>query len=67
MKTAVLDSCAMLALFLDEPGAEKMEQLFHSRIRGRPPRFHQRRQLGGGALQNGTQTRQGRLRNRAPV
>ena len=29
MKTAVLDASAVLALFLDEPGAEKMEHLFH--------------------------------------
>ena len=30
MKTTVLDACALLALFQDEPGAEKMEQLFHA-------------------------------------
>jgi predicted nucleic acid-binding protein len=28
VKTTVLDACALLALFLDEPGAEKMEFLF---------------------------------------
>ena len=28
MKSAVLDSCALLALFFDEPGAEKMELFF---------------------------------------
>jgi PIN domain nuclease of toxin-antitoxin system len=30
MKTTVLDASALLALFLDEPGAEKMEHLFHA-------------------------------------
>jgi len=30
MKTTVLDACALLALLQDEPGAEKMEQLFHA-------------------------------------
>jgi PIN domain nuclease of toxin-antitoxin system len=30
MKTVVVDSCAVLALFLDEPGAAKMEQLFQA-------------------------------------
>ncbi len=30
MKTAVLDATAMLALFFDEPAAEKMEHLFHA-------------------------------------
>lgn len=30
MKTTVLDASAMLAYFLDEPGAEKMEHLFHA-------------------------------------
>jgi PIN domain nuclease of toxin-antitoxin system len=30
MKTIVVDSCAVLALFLDEPGAAKMEQLFQA-------------------------------------
>ena len=29
MKPTVLDASAVLALFLDEPGAEKMEHLFH--------------------------------------
>ena len=29
MKTTVLDASAMLALLFDEPGAEKMEELFH--------------------------------------
>ena len=29
MKTAVLDTSALLAYFFDEPGAEKMEELFH--------------------------------------
>jgi predicted nucleic acid-binding protein len=30
MKTAVLDASALLALFFDEPGAEKMERLFQA-------------------------------------
>ena len=30
MKPTVLDACALLALLQDEPGAEKMEQLFHA-------------------------------------
>ena len=30
MKTSVLDATVMLALFFDEPGAEKMEHLFHA-------------------------------------
>ena len=30
MKAAVLDATAMLALFFDEPDAEKMERLFHA-------------------------------------
>jgi len=30
MKTTVLDASAMLAYFLDEPGAEKMEHMFHA-------------------------------------
>jgi predicted nucleic acid-binding protein len=29
MKPVVLDASALLALFFDEPGAEKMEHLFH--------------------------------------
>ncbi len=29
MKTTVLDASALLALFFDEPGAEKVENLFH--------------------------------------
>ena len=29
MKTAVLDASALLALFFDEPSAEKVENLFH--------------------------------------
>ena len=30
MKPTVLDTSALLALFFDEPGAEKMEHLFHA-------------------------------------
>jgi PIN domain nuclease of toxin-antitoxin system len=29
MKTTVLDASALLAMFFDEPGAEKVENLFH--------------------------------------
>ena len=29
MKAAVLDASALLALFFDEPGAEKIEELLH--------------------------------------
>ena len=60
MKTVVVDTSALLALFFDEPGAEKMEEIFTSRIRSRPARFSFSGELGGSALQNGAQTRQGR-------
>jgi predicted nucleic acid-binding protein len=39
MKTTVLDASALLALFLDEPGAEKMEQLFHAASEADRPVF----------------------------
>ena len=39
MKTTVLDASALLALFLDEPGAEKMEHLFHAASEADRPVF----------------------------
>jgi PIN domain nuclease of toxin-antitoxin system len=39
MKTVVLDSCALLALFFDEPGAEMIEQLFHAASEADRPVF----------------------------
>jgi len=39
MKTAVLDASALLALFFDEPGAEKMEELFHKASEADKPVF----------------------------
>jgi PIN domain nuclease of toxin-antitoxin system len=39
MKTVVVDSCAVLALFLDEPGAAKMEQLFQAASEADRPVF----------------------------
>ena len=39
MKTTVLDASALLALFLDEPGAEKMEHLFQAASEADRPVF----------------------------
>lgn len=39
MKTSVLDASAMLALLFDEPGAEKMEHLFHAASEADRPVF----------------------------
>ena len=39
MKTTVLDASALLALFLDEPGAEKMEHLFQTASEADHPVF----------------------------
>ena len=39
MKTTVLDACAMLAYFLDEPGAEKVEHLFQAAAEADRPMF----------------------------
>ena len=39
MKTTVLDACAMLAYFLDEPGAEKVEHLFQAAAEADRPVF----------------------------
>ena len=39
MKTTVLDASAMLALFFDEPGAEKMEHLFQAASEADRPVF----------------------------
>ena len=39
MKITVLDASALLALFLDEPGAEKMEHLFHAASEADRPVF----------------------------
>jgi predicted nucleic acid-binding protein len=39
MKPVVLDASALLALFFDEPGAEKIEHLFHSASEADRPVF----------------------------
>lgn len=39
MKTTVLDACALLAYFLDEPGAEKVEHLFQAAAEADRPVF----------------------------
>ena len=39
MKTTVLDASALLALFFDEPGAEKMEHLFQAASEADRPVF----------------------------
>jgi PIN domain nuclease of toxin-antitoxin system len=39
MKTTVLDASALLAMFFDEPGAEKMEQLFQAASEADRPVF----------------------------
>jgi predicted nucleic acid-binding protein len=39
VKTTVLDACALLAYFLDEPGAEKVEHLFQAAAEADRPVF----------------------------
>jgi predicted nucleic acid-binding protein len=39
MKTTVLDTSALLALLFDEPGAEKIENLFHQAAEADKPMF----------------------------
>jgi PIN domain nuclease of toxin-antitoxin system len=39
VKTTVLDASALLAMFFDEPGAEKVENLFHQAAEADKPMF----------------------------
>jgi len=67
MRTTVFDSSAVLALLLEQPGADLVEDLLAKAADADRGHYHRRGQLGGGLLGHRAQTRRDRAGTRPPV